>query len=204
MTPAAADARSEDLNERALQTLPGTFRYAEARRRINERRLRDLEREGFIERLGRGLYRKVTLGGTDEDLLEIASRSPQSTLCLASALAQHGLTDEIPAELDVAVPRNTWHPQTRASVRWHDFNRDTFHIGREQLTLTTDLAIGLYTAERSIIDAYRLAYVHGPELGHEALRRWLRNRGQPSNLLSMAKAFPRAERGLLQALEILL
>jgi len=37
-------------------------------------------------------------------------------------------------------------------------------------------AIGLYSAERSIIDASRLRHQDGPDLAYEALRGWLRRR----------------------------
>jgi predicted transcriptional regulator of viral defense system len=193
------------LNAKALQDLPATFRHAEAiRRHVNDRMLRQLESAGLIERTGRGLYRRTDADATDEDLLEIASRLPIATLCLSTALARHDLTDEIPAAIDIALPRNTWKPATRAPVRWHDFDRKTFDTGRELFPLDTSTTIGLYSAERSIIDAYRLRHREGPEQAHEALRRWLRSGGQPTALLTMAEAFPRAQPAIRQALEILL
>ncbi|MCW2542411.1 MAG: hypothetical protein JWN95_4136 [Frankiales bacterium] len=82
---------------------------------------------------------------------------------------------------------------------------DTFDIGRDELALTAGTAIGLYTPERCIIDAFRLRHLEGPETAVEALRRWLRRRGaQPATLLSMARAFPKAEPALRSTLEILL
>jgi hypothetical protein len=66
-------------------------------------------------------------------------------------------------------------------------------------------AIGIYTPERSIIDAFRTRRIEGDELGHEALRRWLRRRGsQPGELLELARQFPRAAAPLRVALEVLL
>jgi hypothetical protein len=64
--------------------------------------------------------------------------------------------------------------------------------------------IGIYTAERSIIDAFRLRHLDGADLANEALKRWLRRGGQPSDLLRIAKAFPRALTPLRQTMEILL
>jgi hypothetical protein len=90
-------------------------------------------------------------------------------------------------------------------VKWHVFDPNTFQLGREAVKLDADTSIGIYSAERSIVDAFRLRGVVGPELGREALRAWLRRRGaQPSVLLNMAKSFPNAERGLREALEFLL
>jgi hypothetical protein len=141
----------------------------------------------------------------DLDLLEIARRAPQATLCLTTALARHGLSDVIPARIDVALPRGRRHPQTRAPATWHAFAADTFDLGRDELPLTGEASIGLYDAERCIIDAFRLRHLEGPETAIEALRRWLRRRGsQPATLLATARAFPKAEPALRGALEILL
>lgn len=52
-----------------------------------------------------GFRRADTAGGADPDLLEIAYRAPHATLCLTTALARHGLSDAIPARIDVALPR---------------------------------------------------------------------------------------------------
>ena len=125
--------------------------------------------------------------------------------CLTTALARHGLTDAIPASIDVALPRGHRHPRTQAPVTWHTFAPDTFDIGRGDLTLTASMAIGLYDQERCIIDAFRLRHLEGTETAVEALRRWLRRPGtQPTTLLAMARAFPKAEPALRSTLEILL
>lgn len=191
------------LDARALASLPNTFTYSEARATLNERRLRDLIANGQIVRLHRGLYRKADASGHD-DLIEIAARRSAATLCLRSALARHDLIDDIPAEIDIALPRGTKPTVTGAPTAWHYFSPDTFEIGRDLLQLDPDTAIGLYNAERSIIDAYRLRHTEGSEMANEALRRWLRRGGQPTQLLRMAQSFPKATPALRNALEILL
>ena len=45
-------------------------------------------------------------------------------------------------------------------------------------TVDDGLALGVYSAERSIIDAFRLRHQEGEELAIEALRRWLRRGSQ--------------------------
>ena len=140
------------------------------------------------------IERTDTSIGSDDELLEIALRATESTLCLTSALARHGLSDVIPDRIDVALPRGHRHPQTQAPVTWHSFAVETFHVGREELPLEGGVAMGLYNAERCIIDAFRLRHSEGPEVAYEALRRWLRSPGtQPSRLLAMARSFPKAE-----------
>lgn len=186
-----------------LASLPETFRYSEALDLISERQLRRLIDDGEIIALSRGLYRKGEWLG-DEDLVEIAAKAPRATICLRSALARHELIDDIPAEYDIAIPRGSWTPETAAPVRWRHFDRDSFGIGRNIIDAGGEQSIGLYSAERSIIDTFRMRHLEGADLANEALKRWLRGGGQPSALLAMARAFPRAQTALRQTLEILL
>lgn len=190
-------------NDRLPADLPETFRYSEALDYVSERQLRRLIDDGAIVALSRGLYRKSDWIG-DEDLVEIAAKAPRGTLCLRSALARHDLIGDIPSEIDVAIPRGSWAPKTVAPVRWRHFDPATFDIGREQLSITDTSSVGIYSAERSIIDAFRLRHLDGADQANEALKRWLRRGGQPSDLLEMATSFPRTLTALRNTLEILL
>lgn len=186
-----------------LAALPETFRYSDALTRINERQLRALVESGEITAIARGLYRKADSSG-DDDLLEIAAKSSSATICLRSSLARHNLIDDIPAEYDIAVPRGSWTPETHAPVRWRHFDKATFELGRDLLALDDDHSIGIYSAERSIIGAFRLRHIDGADLANEALKRWLCQGGQPSELVKMSKSFPRAVSAIRKTLEILL
>lgn len=193
--------------ENALAGLPATFSYTQARASgLSDRRLYALRDAGVLEQLGRGLFHRAdSADEADPDLLEIAARASRATLCLTTALARHGLSDAIPARIDIALPRGHRRPRTQAPVIWHAFAADTFDLGRDELPLTSQTTIGLYNPPRCIIDAFRLRHLEGPETAVEALRRWLRRRGsQPATLLAMARAFPKAEPALRAALEILL
>lgn len=189
-----------------LRDLPSTFTYSQAMAAgISRWQLYRLRDQGSIEVVGRGLYRRHNAEAADLDLIEVARRAPLATLCLATALARHGLTDEIPSRIDVALPRGQHRPVTTAPVAWHWFDPVTFQVGRTTLPLDSETSIGLYNAERSIIDAVRLRHREGPDLAFAALRRWLRQRNaSPSKLLVMARHFPKVERPLREALEILL
>lgn len=190
-----------------LARLPAVFSYAEASASgMSDRKLYGLVRSGLLVSLGRGLFHQAdATGEADPDLLEIAHRASRATLCLTSALARHGLTDEIPPSIDIALPRGQRHPRTQAPVAWHSFAPGTFDLGRDELQLTGTTTIGLYNPVRCIVDAFRLRHLEGPEPAVEALRRWLRRRGSsPATLMAMARSFPKAEPSLRNALEILL
>jgi len=186
--------------------LPSTFTYSEARERgLSDRQLRRLRDDGLIEQFARGLYQRSDAGPLDLDLLEIAHRRPDATICLTSALVRHGLSDEIPARIDIALPRSQRPARTTTPVNWHRFSPDTFLVGRTMVPLDERIHIGLYNSERCVIDMFRLRHKQGRDAAYEVLRRWLRRRGSsPADLLQMARAFPHAEPNLRIALEVLL
>ena len=186
--------------------LPELFSYTDARRHgLSDRQLRNLNDQGAIEKIGRGLFSATTLDA-DPDLIEVAFRSDQATMCLTSALARHGLTDEIPATIDLALPRGTRAPATSAPITWHKFDPKTFDLGRDEVDVGAGYRIGLYSAERSICDAFRLRHLEGTEQAVDALKRWLRRPGsQPSQLLALAAEMgPKASEPIRSALQILL
>lgn len=126
--------------------------------RLSDRRLYGLRDAGQILALGGGVYRWADAPPADDDLVEIAERVPRATLCLETALARHGLIDAIPAAIDIAVPRGSTRPALRAPCRLHQFDARTFDLERELLDVGARRPLGLYTAERSIIDAIRLRH----------------------------------------------
>lgn len=191
----------------ALERLPASaFTQSEAARAgVDSRTLYRLRDSGLIEQVSRGLFRLATAPVADLDLLEIVKRRPQATLCLASALAHHSLIDAIPSRTDIAIPRGQSVPVTMVAIRWHSFDRETFLIGREEILIPgTDERIGLYSAERSLVDVFRLRGSEGYETGIEALKEWLkRNDSRPAALLELARTLPRALGPVKIALEYL-
>ncbi|WP_415853370.1 type IV toxin-antitoxin system AbiEi family antitoxin domain-containing protein [Sinomonas sp. G460-2] len=161
-------------------------------------------REGRYERIARGIYLPADADAADWDFIEAATRRPDATVCLASALAHHDLTDSIPKALDIAIPRGSRTPAGSPSIAWHQFDQATFEIGREEMTIPgTDLTIGIYSPERSIADAFRLRGETGYELARDALKEWLRRGGKPANLIEIASRLPRAKGPVLRTLEAL-
>jgi len=188
-----------------LLDLATVFTHADARRAgWSDRELYAARDRGEIQQVARGIYTRGDLQA-DLDLVEIAVRATSATLCLTTALAHHDLTDDIPASINVALPRSRRAPRTQAPVTWHRFDDDTFHIGRTKLAVTDDLTIGLYPPTRTIIDAYRLRHLYGTEQANEALKRWLAQPGnQPTELLATAHDFPAAAPAVRSALQVLL
>lgn len=193
------------MSAKTIASLPEVFTHADARHAcISDRNLYQMRDRGDIDRVARGIYARPGLEA-DPDLVEIVIGAPNATLCLTSALAYHDLTDDIPPAINIALPRSQRPPKTEAPVTWHRFDSATFDIGRITTPVTGQLDIGIYNAARTIVDAYRLRHLYGTDQALEALKRWLRIRGnQPAALLEMASRFPKAAPAIQSTLEILL
>lgn len=157
---------------------------------IHPRDLYALRDEGFLVEISRGVFRLDDAEmGPYLDLVAVSRRSPQGTICLNSALSFWDLTDEVPAEVHLAVPRGTHRPVIDyPPVRVHVFASSTFDLGRGRTPLDSDEEIFIYSAERSVVDAIRLRSQVGSDVAYEALRRYLKRPGvSPGNLLSLAR-----------------
>ncbi|EPR76766.1 hypothetical protein ADILRU_0605 [Leifsonia rubra CMS 76R] len=189
-------------------TLPDLLRYQELEdQKITRHQFDRLLRLGEYERIAPGTFlRTNSTDDTTAAWMAIAAKRPAATLCLLSALAMHELTDEIPRDSDIAIPRGTHPIKTHnAPITWHRFSTATFEIGRTRHQLPGGMAIGLYSAERTIIDLFRLRHEWGNDLAVGALKRWLRIKGNTAGtLLTMANDFPKSRPALRTALEILL
>ena len=138
------------------------------------------------------------------DLVAVSQRSPGGSICLNSALSFWDLTDEVPAEVHLAVPRGAHRPRiSYPPVRVHVFAADTFELGREQVRLESGEDISIYSPERSVVDAVRMRGRVGADVAYEALRRYLRRPGaSPGDLLRLARRL-RAGGPMSEALEVL-
>lgn len=188
------------------RALPAVFTYSEARAAgLSAERLYAFRDQGVLDQIGRGLYRWADAEEADQDLLEVAYRAPRGTLCLVTALARHGLTDTIPPQIDIAVPRGSRVPALRQTILVHVFARETFEVGREELRIADKLSIGIYSPVRTLVDVIRLRHREGPDVAWQALRRWLaRKSSQPAALLAMARRFHGAEKAVRDALQVVL
>ncbi|WP_020578788.1 type IV toxin-antitoxin system AbiEi family antitoxin domain-containing protein [Actinopolymorpha alba] len=175
---------------------------------LSKHQLYAMAHAGQLEQIAPGIYvRPGELDDTTASWAAIGLRKPDATICLLSALSLHDLTDEIPRETDIALPRGERTLSVRfAPIHWHSFDRATFGLGRTQHRVTAEgLTIGLYSPERTIIDIFRLRHEIGSDIANDALKRWLRRRGNtPAALLELARSFPHALPALRSALEILL
>lgn len=69
-------------------------------------------RDGEVLRLARGLYQLSEAPlKADHTLAEAVKRLPEGIVCLVSALAYHGLTDQLPKNVWLAIGNKDWAPK---------------------------------------------------------------------------------------------
>jgi len=106
--------------------------------------------------------------------------------------------------LDVAIPRGARTPQTERAISWHQFDKSTFDLGREEIMIYgSSQLIGIYCPERTIVDCFRLRSSVGYEIARDATKVWLHRGGKPADLIQIAMRLPRAKSLVLNTLELL-
>ena len=94
--------------ENLLRTY-GLMRASELRAHgIAPTTLSRMSADGAVVRLGRGLYQLADAPMEEHHTIaEVAKRVPRGVICLVSALAFHGLTDQLPKRVWIAIGRRT-------------------------------------------------------------------------------------------------
>jgi predicted transcriptional regulator of viral defense system len=145
---------------------------------------------GMIDQLSRGLWRVSGLPLLRHpDLAVVASRVPKAVVCLISALALHGLTDEIPHEVHIMLPRGSRapridHPPVR--VFWSSGTMFTDGIERR---MTDGVAVRIYSVEKTLADCFKFRNRIGVDVAVEALKRWRTRKGASiATLMRYARA----------------
>jgi len=166
-------------------------------------RLRD---EGALVMLSRGVMQSVDSDpAMNTEFAALAARVPEGTICLSSGLAYWDLSDELPASIDLAVPRGAhWPKIDMPATRLHRFAAETFRL--ERLAQQTDARepFWIYSAPRCIVDAMRLPHVVGRDVALAALSRYMRHPGaDPLRLTAIGRQVG-GERRVREALEVIL
>ena len=109
----ASDTSTQRTQALALLKRRGMTRLAEFHEAsITATTVSGMERAGEVVRLARGLYQLPDAAlDAQQSLAEAARLVPKGVICLASALAFHGLTDQMPPKVWIAIGRKDWRPR---------------------------------------------------------------------------------------------
>lgn len=136
-----------------------------------------MERAGEVIRLSRGVYQLPDAElDPNHSLAEAAKQVPKGVICLVSALAFHGLTDQLPPKVWMAIGTKDWAPQRDGTpVRIVRFTDGLMKEGFEKHVIE-GVEVKVFGVARTVADCFRHRSKVGLPVAIEGLQEALRQR----------------------------
>lgn len=183
-------------NEKTIQNLSDIFRQNNGILRTSEaiksgvhpRSLYRMRDEGRLVELSRGIFRLAEISESNEtDLATAALRVPAGVVCLISALSFHNLTNEIPHEVCLALPREKSAPKVDyPPLRTFHFSNETYAAGVERHSID-GIEIKVYSPEKTVADCFKFRNKIGLDIALEGLKNCLEKKGSRAAILRCAE-----------------
>ena len=140
-------------------------------------RLRQLEADAAVERLGWGLYRLVEAEPTERySIASVCARVPNAIVCLLSALQVHEIGTQIPRQVWIAIPHKAKAPVLKGiGFRLVRFSAAAWTYGVQD-TKFEAVPARITSPARTVVDCFRFQRLVGREAALEALREALQDR----------------------------
>lgn len=162
----------------ALLKAQGIVRLAEFRDAgVTAATVSRMERAGEVVRLDRGLYQLPDAPlDTNHTLAEVAKRWPKGVVCLVSALAFHGLTDQLPSRVWIAIGQKDWAP-TLSNTPLHIVRfTDRLLAAGVETYIVEGVPVKVFDVAKTIADCFRHRSKIGLPIVIEGLQEALRKR----------------------------
>lgn len=168
---------------------------------LSFKQIRRLVACGDLEKLGKGIYRLP--GQPYDERLEITHRIPAGVFCLYSACFLHELSDFVPSEQHLAVPKKSRYVLPGyPPVKLYYWEEMPYQLGIMDYPLEGG-SIRVYDPEKTVCDLFRLRAKTG-EVAKEALKNYLlRPERNLAKLHEYARRL-RVEKALAHYLNVLL
>lgn len=190
-TMSAADTSTQRTQALALLRRRGMTRLAEFNAAgITATTVSRMERAGEVVRLARGLYQLPDAElDAQQSLAEAARLVPKGVICLSSALAFHGLTDQMPPKVWIAIGRKDWRPRvTYPPIRIVRFSDELLSRSVERKKIA-GTSVPVFGVAKTVADLFRYRRTVGDALAIEGLRQALRQRKtSPAEIAREAEA----------------
>ena len=128
-------------------------------------------------RLARGLYQLSDAPlDANHSLAEVAKRIPKGVVCLVSALAFHGLTDQLPRQVWLAIGQKDWPPKPDGTpIRIVRFTESLLNESAETHVIE-GVPVKVFGIVKTIADCFRYRNKIGLSVAIEGLQEALRQR----------------------------
>ena len=150
----------------------GILRTAQALKAgIHPKTLYAMRDSGVLERISRGVFRLSDSPPlSNPDLVTVAARVPSGVICLISALSFHEITNQIPHDVHVALPRGAEEPRLDyPPIRTYRFTGEAFTAGVDAYDLD-GVSISIYSPEKTLADCFKFRNKVGLDTVVEAIR----------------------------------
>jgi predicted transcriptional regulator of viral defense system len=175
---------------RALLAGSGMARHSELRDAgVTAATLSRMTRDGEVVRLSRGLYQLPDAElDAHHSLAEAAKRVPKGVVCLTSALTFHGLTDQLPARVWLAIGNKDWLPKVdQPPLRIVRFTPALLAKGVET-HIIEGVSVRIFGIAKTVADCFRHRRTVGLSVALEGLQEALRQRkATPAEIASQAE-----------------
>ncbi|MEE9394879.1 MAG: transcriptional regulator [Planctomycetota bacterium] len=144
---------------------------------------------GLIQRIGRGLYQIANAGVSENhDLAVVGRQTPDSTICLLTALSFHGLTTQMPRATWIAIANKARPPVIEyPSIEIVRMTGKSLSMGIAQHKID-GVKVRVFNPAKTVADCFKFRSRVGLDVAIEALRdyRQLRH-GRIDSLWKYAK-----------------
>lgn len=147
-------------------------------------------KDGDLVRIGRGLYQDPRSDIEGElTLAEVSKRIPKGIIAMVSALAYHGLTDQMPRKTWVAIGTSDWTPvPSYPPVRIVRFADKYLQQGVEQHKIS-GVDVPVFSVIKTLADLFRNGRLVDRSIAVEGLRAALDQRkATPAQIADAARA----------------
>ena len=146
--------------------------------------------DGDLIRIGRGLYQHPEAEiDSDLTLAEVAKRIPKGVIAMTTALAWHGLTDQMPRKTWVAIGTSNWSPApSYPPIRIVRFADKYLTQGVEYHTVS-GVDVPIYSVSKTLADLFRNGRLIDRSVAVEGLRAAVEQRKvNPAEIAEAARA----------------
>lgn len=163
---------AHDIAKQIIRNNGGIIKTSDALQAgIHPRTLYQLRDAGDLEQISRGSHRLTEVNHlTNPDLGIVATRIPNSVLCLISALSFHEITTQIPHEISVAISKDSKSSTIEyPPVIFHKFSKESFIAGIEEHQID-GIIVKVYSPEKTLADCFKFRNKIGMDVILEALK----------------------------------
>lgn len=170
---------------------------------LSFKQIRQLVASGDLEKLGQGLYRAGA--HPYDERSEIARRIPAGVFCLYSACFLHQLSDFVPSEQHLAVPKKSRYVLPEyPPVKLYYWETVPFQLGIADFPLPDASTIRVYDPEKTVCDVLRLREKAGLDIVKEVVKNYLQRPTRDIAKLHDYARQLRVEKALTHFLDVLL